>query len=107
MTYHRRNSPLGDLTDTVQTFIDVSADPYLPEVICRVKQLKSIDRGELVEVCTNTPRGMMGGVGIRTAIPALRAYVYAQRNPWVYAVAALGVLGVPMLLGYHLGKRAK
>ncbi len=37
-------------------------------------------------------------------MPALREYVKAEQQPWRYAVAAGVVIGLPMLLGYALGK---
>lgn len=103
--YGRRSSrAMGDISSTITTALDVAADPYLPEVVCRVQQLTQIDHGQPVQACLNTPDTVVGGVGIARAIPALRAYVYAQENPWVYYVAAAGLIGLPMLIGYRLGK---
>lgn len=113
MSYQRRFrrkrslSGLGGIADTVTTALDVAGDPYLPEIVCRVKQLKAIDHFEPVPACTNTPDGLVtltSGVGLRNAVPALRAYVYAQQNKWVYLVGAAAIVGLPMLLGYELGK---
>lgn len=96
---------MGDLASTLATAADVAGDPYLPEVICRIQQLKNIDHGEAVTVCAETPAGIVGGgVGLHNAMIPLRAYVYAQQNPWAYFVAAAVVLGLPMWIGYELGK---
>jgi len=95
---------MGDLASTVGTALDVAADPYLPEVVCRIQQLTQVDRGQAVQLCPDTPDNVVGGVGIGRVIPALRAYVFAQQNQWVYPVAIVAVLGLPMLIGYHLGK---
>lgn len=95
---------MGDLASTINTAVDVASDPYLAEVICHVGQLKAIDHGEPVGVCAETPDGVAGGVGLRNAIPVLRAYVYAQQHKWVYAVAAAAFIGLPMLIGYRLGE---
>jgi hypothetical protein len=104
--YGRRSrAGLGDLPGTIGTVLDVAADPYLPEVVCRIGQLKSIDRHEPVGLCVNTAEGVVtGGVGIRNVIPVLRAYVYAQQNPWIYPVAAAAIVVVPLWIGYLLGK---
>jgi hypothetical protein len=98
---------MGDLASSIGTAIDVASDPYLPEVLCHVQQLKQIDHGEAVAVCADTPDGVIGGVGLRNAIGPLRAYVYAQQNKWVYPLAVLAVLGIPLWVGFELGRSAK
>lgn len=95
---------MGDLASTIGTALDVASDPYLAEVVCRIGQLKSIDHGEVVATCAQTPDGSVGGVGLRNVAPALRAYVYAQQHPWVYPLAVAVVLGLPLWAGYRLGK---
>jgi hypothetical protein len=106
--YLRRRPPaMGDLTSVLSTAADVASDPYLPEVICHIQQLKNIDRNEPVTACAETPDGVVGGVGLRNAMVPLRAYVYAQQNVWVYPLALAVILGVPLLLGYELGKGNK
>jgi hypothetical protein len=95
---------MGDLASTIGTAIDIASDPYLAEVVCHIGQLKNIDHGEPVATCQETPPGAIGGVGLRNAAPVLRAYVYAQQNKWVYPVAMAVLLGVPMLIGYELGR---
>jgi hypothetical protein len=95
---------MGSITDTIDTVLDFASDPYLAEVVCRVGQLKQIDHGEPVKACGVTPSGVAGGVGLRNAIPALRAYVYAQQNKWVYPVAIAAAIGLPMWIGYELGR---
>lgn len=95
---------LGDLASTLTTALDVASDPYLPEIVCRVGQLKNIDHGEVVQTCLETPDDIAGGVGLRNAIYPLRAYVYAQQNKWVYPLAVAAILGIPMWIGYELGK---
>ncbi len=95
---------MGDLTSTITTAIDIASDPYLEEVVCRIGQIKHIDHGEPVGTCADTPDGVVGGVGLRTAVPVLRAYVYAQQNKWVYPVAVAVILGLPLWIGYELGK---
>jgi hypothetical protein len=82
----------------------VSTDPYLSEVICRVGQLKAIEDKTPVKPCAITPAGLRGGVGLRKAMKPLRAYVYAEQRPWIYPVAAVVILGVPLFIGYLAGK---
>jgi hypothetical protein len=98
---------MGDLASILTTASDVVNDPYLPEVLCRIQQLKAIDRGEPVTICVEAPEGIAGGVGLRNAMTPLRAYVYAQQNKWVYPLAVAAILGIPMWVGYELGKGSK
>lgn len=109
MSYYKRYArgrrpAMGDLTSTISTVVDVATDPYLPEVVCHIQQLQQIGRNQPVQVCTDTPSSMDTGVGIGPAMPALRAFVYAQQNPWVYVAGVVAILGVPLWLGYELGK---
>lgn len=116
MSYHRKTQALGGLdlaaitkkvAEGVSTAVDVSHDPYLGEAICRVQQLVAIENKREVPVCTKTASGLVGGVGMRRLMPALRGYVYAQQHPWVYPVAGAVAIGVPVLIGYLLGKGLK
>lgn len=95
---------MGDIGGTIATAFDVAADPFIPEIVCRVQQLKQIGGNQPVQICTDTPDTVVGGVGIRSAMPALRAYVYAQQNPWVYPLAIAAILGIPLWIGYELGR---
>lgn len=95
---------MGDLASTIGAALDVASDPYLNEVVCHIGQLKAIDHGEPVGVCAQTPDGAVGGVGLRNAIPVLRAYVYAQQNKWVYPLAVAALVGIPMFIGYEIGR---
>lgn len=113
MSYHRNRhrlgsaSPMGDVASVVKTGAEVVADPYFGETVCRVQQLRAIERGEkVVPACATTPPNIGGGVGLRKAMPALRGYVWAERNrPLSYALVAAGVIGLPMLIGYAIGKK--
>ncbi len=104
----RQLSGLGGVLDTISIAADVAADPYFPELVCRVQQLKAIDHGQSPNTCSYTvDDGSGNGVGLRRGMPGLRAYVYAQKNPWVYPLVIAGVFGLPMLIGYHLGRGSK
>lgn len=98
---------MGDLASTIATALDVAGDPYLPEIVCHIQQLKAIDHGEAVPVCAETPDGVVGGVGLRNAIWPLRGYVYAQQNKWVYPIVVAAIIGLPMWLGYELGRGSR
>ncbi len=114
MTYERNphssrrpQQALGDLTSTILTAVSAAQDPYLDETICRIGQLEDIEAKRPVRQCATTPAGYAGGVGLRKAMPALRGYVYAEQNKWVYPVAIGAVVGIPLFLGYLFGKGSR
>lgn len=102
--YHRKTS-LGGIGDTISAAASVVNDPYFNEAVCLAGQLRSVERGEPVIRCATTAPNLTGGAGLRGLMPALRAYAFAQQNKWVYPVALAALIGVPMLLGYELGKK--
>lgn len=111
MAYTRKPQTLGDLSSTISNIVagagtaaDLLADPYFAEVVCRLGQIKAIERRQPVPACAKTPLGIPGGAGLQRAVVPLRAYVYAQQNQWVYPVAIGAAIGLPILLGYYLGK---
>lgn len=119
MSYHRSRTPLGadDLpaalaaalakaSPILGTAAKIISDPYLPEAACRVSQLHAIENKKAVPTCATTPAGRGGGIGIRKAMPLLRGYVYAERHPVVKPLAIAGALGVPLLIGFLLGRRS-
>src|SRR5512147_197278 len=94
------------------------ADPYLPEVICRISQLQALakDRTPLqalmgkkptvaVPNCTRTPAGAKGGIGLERAVKPLRGLVYVNQHPVTAWLGLAAILGVPVVLGYMLGTR--
>lgn len=96
---------LSTVTGAVGTAASVTQDPYLSETICHVQQLAENEKtGKITTVCAKTPDGRTGGIGLRKVVKPLRAYVYAEQNPWVYPAAAAVAIGVPFLLGYLMGK---
>ncbi len=97
-------STITSLVSTVGIATDLATDPYLPETVCRVSQIRALNNGQRPGACAETPMNKTGGVGLRRFVKPLRAYVYAEQHPWVYAAAVVGVVGVPMLIGYALGK---
>lgn len=92
------------MSSVVSTAVDVADDPYLPEVICRAGQLHQIEVGQPVQACATTASGLTGGIGMRKIIQPLRAFVYAEQHRWVYPLAAAVIFGLPLAIGYTLGK---
>jgi hypothetical protein len=108
MPYERKQALGMSAAEVVDAISDLSralTDPYLPEAICRVKQLYQIKTGQTIAVCAKTPMNRIGGIGIKKAIMPMRGVVYAEQRPWVYPLAVAAVVGVPFFLGYLFGKR--
>jgi hypothetical protein len=107
--HHTGHQPMGDALSTIISGIgsalDVAGDPYLPEIICRVQELHAIKSNLPRPLCPSTPLGLPGGVGLGRVVLPLRAFVFAEANPWAYAVAAAAIVGVPMWIGYELGRK--
>lgn len=95
---------IKSVTGTAQTAVNVAGDPYLPEVICHIEQLKQIEGHQTPQVCTNTDLNLAGGIGLRNAVVPMRGYVYAQQHKWVYPVAIGVIVGLPLWIGFTLGK---
>lgn len=128
MTYEPRKTryaePMGDaLADLVKcgqsavgAAIGGAADPYLPEVMCRIAQLQALGKGRTplqamfgkkptvpVPACVTTPPGR-GGIGLERAVKPLRTLVYVNKNPITVWLGLTALIGVPMLVGYMIGK---
>lgn len=104
-------SAMGDIGTTITNLataagiaVDIGQDPYLPETMCRIGQLKTIHAGGTPGVCNPTQAGLKGGVGLAPLMQPLRAYVYAEQRPWVYGAALVVAVGLPLALGYALGR---
>lgn len=97
-----------------------SVDPYLPEALCRVDQIRALrkNRGFVAAVfgkpptvevprCQVTPPGLTGGVGVGGAIRPLRGAAYVYEHPTVVAIGIVAVIAVPYLLGYIHGRTTR
>ncbi len=98
---------LGGIADVAKAGAELSTDPYLPETVCRLRQVKAIKNNEAPPPCVETEPGLAGGVGLRKVIRPLRAFVFAEQHPWVYALAVAAAVGVPVWIGYEIGRGTK
>lgn len=103
----------------VGTAVGGVADPYLPEVLCRVQQLQAMTKGRTplqiltgkkpvapIPPCKEIPLGRKS-IGVDKAIKPLRTVVYVGQNPHVVWLGAAAIVGVPLLLGYMLGRGSR
>lgn len=90
-------------------------DPYLPEALCRVDQIRALRKDRTVwqavfgkqptvqvPVCYNTPANIPG-IGVESAMLPLRAGVYLNENPLTVWAGVVAVLLIPMMIGYSIG----
>jgi len=95
------------------------ADPYIPEILCRVSQLNALTTNRTplqamfgkkptvaVPSCASPPLGA-NTVGIGRAIRPLRALVYVNRHPTTAWLGLTALLGIPMLVGYMIGRKTR
>jgi hypothetical protein len=123
MSYTTRKEAMGDSVSDLlkcgKSVIGGAVDPYLPEVFCRVSQLQALttDRTMLqamfgkkptspVTPCVSTPFGQKG-VGVERVIRPLRGLVYVEQHPAAVWAGIAVLFGVPMLVGYMIGRKTR
>ncbi len=102
-----RPSAFTGLAGIADTIANIGKDPYLSEVACRAAQIVALRKGAPVPVmqCPRTAPGLPGGVGLSAAVKPMRAYVTVQKHPALVPLGIAIAIGLPVLLGYYLGKR--
>jgi hypothetical protein len=131
MSYTKRKpeyaTPMGDSftdlikcgTSAVGAVVGGVADPYLPEALCRISQLQALGKGRTplqamfgkkptvtVPSCKQVVDGQKS-IGFDRAVKPLRKLVYVNRHPAIIWLGLTALLGVPMLIGYAIGKKTK
>jgi hypothetical protein len=119
MSYTKRNPQprvaLGDTWDTVKS-MSGAVDPYLPEALCRIDQIRALRQGRSplqalfgkaptvpVPTCATIQDGLPG-IGVEKAIKPLRAAAYLYRNPAVVWLGLTVALSIPFALGIMVGR---
>lgn len=87
--------------EIIKTGTTVLSDPALPQIIGMVVELNAMEKS-----AANTPSsGSTGqGIGLRKVVKPLELFVFYRKNEWVLPVAIAGLVGLPFLLGYVVGK---
>jgi hypothetical protein len=89
------------------TIAEVIDDPYLPELACRIDQIYEARHHLPIKVCAVTPpQTAASGIGLGRGMPLIRAFSLAEQNPILFPLAAIVAIGLPILIGYKLGKRS-
>ena len=93
---------IGNLISGANTAVSLAQDPYAPEALCRIQQIQAAGNNQPVQPCADTVSSANTALG--RWITPLRMIAYAEQNRWVYGVAAAVVIGLPMYIGYRMGR---
>jgi hypothetical protein len=117
MTYHTHMSGVADDVMSLAKQVSGSVDPYLPEVLCRVDQIRALQTDRTfvqgvfgkkatvpVPACPRPAVDVRKGVGVVLAVRPLRGAAYLYSHPTVVAIGLAAVVAIPYLLGYSHGK---
>lgn len=96
-------------SDIANRTAQVIGDPALPEVLSLVKQLYVLEtsRPKAGGGTSTGPIDYRAGVGLSAAVMPLKVVLYVRKNPWVVPAAVAGLLGLPLMLGFSLGRASK
>lgn len=95
------------LTDAQQTLAQIWEDPYVRESACRVGQLAALYQGPPWPVPQCTRATAPGAYPwLIKLTPWLRMGVTVQKHPLLVPLAGAVALGLPILVGYWLGRRS-
>jgi hypothetical protein len=87
---------LGGVVSTAQAAAAIAQDPFLPEVVGLVLELKEQEK---------SAEGSSGrGVGLRNVVGPLRTFVAIQDKPWLVPLAVAAGFGLIFAAGYFTRK---
>lgn len=110
MSYTRRHSPLGGITDVASAAAAVVGDPCLPEVATLVLRLHAAEQpkrgggGGGGGGPAGPPAPPARGIGLCAAVKPLRTIVWLREKPHRIPMAVGGVAMLFVLAGYALGR---
>lgn len=89
------SSGLGGIEDIFGAGANALADPCIGQVTALLTELHSLQPGS---------GGSSGpGVGMCSAVMPLQLFVATQKSPWILPVAAIGIVGGLIGIGWMLG----
>lgn len=89
---------LGDLTDILGAGANAINDPCIGQVTALLTELHDLQP-------PSTPGAAPGpGVGLCSAVTPLQLFVATQKSPWILPVAAIGIVGGLIGIGWMLGE---
>lgn len=96
----------------IPTIMAVAEDPALPQVISRVQVIQQMEEAAAAKKAPKVPaapgaapaKPKTVGVGLHRVVPALDAYIYARKHPWVPWVAGGGLVLLLVGVGFGIGR---
>lgn len=99
---------LNTLTNALSATALVLEDPALPEVVSILRQFHALEQKAPSTTRPGAPKPpAVPGIGLKRAVPPLRALLWIRKNPWSLPVGAFALLAIPALLGYAAGRRSR
>lgn len=90
----------------IDDIIDVVEDPALPAIIQRVRIIRNLNKG-LSPTGTPLSGNELAEVGLTKYLPVIDTYIWIKQHVWIVPVAIAGVLLIPGLIGYVIGRATK
>lgn len=94
-------SVVGNAVSGAGAATKVLKDPNFPKVVKLVEQAYS------VEAATSGSSASKGGSALGDLILPLEVYVETKKRPWLKIAIPALIIGLPIILGYQLGKRSR
>jgi len=102
-------SVLGQIGEIATTTSAVTSDPAFGEIICQARILSRIadgrDDGSACAKTVITAANRDKGIGLKGALPALRAFVWIRRHPLLASAVGLAAFSLVWGWGYGTGRR--
>jgi hypothetical protein len=100
MSYVSAGGVVDTLKSVVSSASTIIEDPALPQLTKSVLELKAIEQKR---------GGSTGakGIGLSEIVKPVQYFVYYKKNRWILPVVAIALLGIPMLIGYSIGKKKR
>lgn len=84
-------------------------DPALGEVICLITRYSKIDQGKspggACKKSVITPANAQKGLGLSSALPAVRGFVWVKEHSLISATVAIAAVWSIWFLGYSSGRK--
>ena len=102
MSYTRRHSPLGGITDVAAAAAAVVGDPCLSEVATLVLRLHATEQPRRAGGAP--PAAPTKGIGLCSAVKPLKTVVWLREKPYRIPLVVGGAVGLLLLAGVVIGR---
>lgn len=99
------------MASALDTALSIVKDPALPTLVNRLTILRDLevaDSGAPAPAGPPTPSGSTApGIGLHRAVSALDAYIWFRRNRWIVPAVVGGLVLIPGLVGFFVGRASR